>query len=536
MLTPPPASFMNGQLSDHPLAELVREISDERLSGALRLARERLRAVVYFDAGRLISARTNVRQHRLDESLKRWKAVAPERLAAVLTGEMSDSEAGARLVAEGVLTAEELGRLRARQTEDALRPLLLWPDGQWSFDPRVRVEEDTHAAVETGHLLLEAARRLPATFASARLADNAETVSPADAPADSFQLLPEEAFVLSRVDATLSLGQLFAISGLAEEQTQRAVYALSLAGLLRHERRELVFSAEALQRAREALAAQASARRDEAKKSAEAETTETQAQAEADPQAELETLFNFAAGTTHYAVLGVSRSARPDEIKRVYYSLAKRFHPDRFRRDAEASLRSRIEFAFGKITQAYEVLKDASLRAAYDLKLEAAARREEAARPKNVEGSVPERGEAYANGRPAGTSPPPRAPAAGQSTPQYRAEECYQQGLAALQQKNHSLASKYLGEAALLAPQQARYRALYGRALAFNRQTRRQAESELQAAITLDGQNASYRVLLAELYQDIGLRRRAEAELERALSIDPQHAQARRLLETLRGA
>ncbi len=529
----PSASFMNGQLSDHPLAELVREISDERLSGALRLARERLRGVVYFDAGRLVSARTNVRQHRLDESLKRWHVVAPERLDAVVTGEMSDTEAGARLVAEGVLTADELSRLRARQTEEALRPLLLWVDGQWAFDPRVRLEENAHAPVETSRLLLEAARRLPPSFAAARLSDDAEIISPVDASPDGFQLLPEEGFILSRVDATLSLGELFAVSGLAEEPARRAVYALSLAGLLRHTRREPVFNAEAVQRAREALAAQAAAA---AQASAEKDAPDATTQADADPQAEMETLFQCAAGTTHYAVLGVTRSARPDEIKRAYYSLAKRFHPDRFRRDADASLRGRIEFAFGKITQAYEVLKDTSLRAAYDLKLETAARREEGLRPKNVEGSVPERGEAYANGRPPGTSPPPRAPAAGQSTPQYRAEECYQQGLAALQQKNHALASKYLGEAALLAPQQARYRALYGRALAFNRQTRRQAENELQAAITLDAQNVSYRVLLAELYQDIGLRRRAEAELQRALSIDPQHPQALRLLETLRGA
>ena len=37
---------MEGQLRNHPLAELIHEISDARLSGALRLAFERVKAVV----------------------------------------------------------------------------------------------------------------------------------------------------------------------------------------------------------------------------------------------------------------------------------------------------------------------------------------------------------------------------------------------------------------------------------------------------------------------------------------------------------
>src|ERR1044071_6915422 len=62
---------MNGRLSDHPLAELVREISDTRLSGALRLERERAKAAVYFDAGDIAVAVSNARSLRLLEGLRR---------------------------------------------------------------------------------------------------------------------------------------------------------------------------------------------------------------------------------------------------------------------------------------------------------------------------------------------------------------------------------------------------------------------------------------------------------------------------------
>ena len=117
----------------------------------------------------------------------------------------------------------------------------------------------------------------------------------------------------------------------------------------------------------------------------------------------------------------------------------------------------------------------------------------------------------------------------------YNAEERFQQGLNALQSGNLTQAIVYLGEAAQLAPSQPRYRAYYGRALAGDERMRRSAEAEFKAAITLDANNASFRVMLAEFYSAQGFLRRAQAELERALSIEPRNKTARRLLDKLKG-
>jgi hypothetical protein len=90
-----------------------------------------------------------------------------------------------------------------------------------------------HTAVPLGALLLEATRRLPPEFTSARLSDDDERLSPsAGASSVDLQLLPVEGFVLSRVDAPATVGELVAVSGLPEEQTRQAAYALALAGLL----------------------------------------------------------------------------------------------------------------------------------------------------------------------------------------------------------------------------------------------------------------------------------------------------------------
>ena len=62
----------------------------------------------------------------------------------------------------------------------------------------------------------------------------------------------------------------------------------------------------------------------------------------------------------HYQVLGVTRDAGPDEIKRAFRALARRYHPDA-NPDPDAEAR------FKEINAAYEVLSDPVKRERYDL-------------------------------------------------------------------------------------------------------------------------------------------------------------------------
>lgn len=516
---------MQGQLSDHPLAELIHEISTDKLSGVVRVERERAKAAVYADAGRIVLASSNLRSSRLIECLRRWNALDPagwHQTESLLSMPAANTDAGLvdLLVNQGILSAERASELQARQSEDALRPLLQWRDGEWAFDARVRLSEESRVTIDDRRLLMEAARLTHVEFVARSFTDEAEIIRPASGIESNVEVLPAEAFLLSRVDAPIAVGELLQISALPTAQAQIALYSLVLGSLLTRDRLPRAFTPEAMARGRDAQAAPANtaSSRITAEEKARPLIKETD-------EEKLKALFGRGEAGNHYAVLGVSHNAPPDRIKAAYYALAKRFHPDIFSREQTSpELRARIEKAFAIIANSYETLKTPESRAKYDLQL--------LSRNPPAPAAVPPAPEVKEESHRSAASPSQQT-----GSPAFRAEASFQEALRAEKANNPVLALARFAEAARLAPQEARYRACYGRALASERSTRRQGEAELLAAVGLSSTDATFRIMLAEFYRDAGLRRRAIGEIERALQMQPGNARAQQLHKELqRGA
>lgn len=484
-----------GKLEPNPAAELIREIVAKGLSGALRLSHDRAKAVIYFENGGLVFAASNLRAHRLIEILRRNHTFSDAQLAKI-PAQATDEELSDLLVKSERLTPAVLSGIKTNQVSEILRAALLWTAGEWQFDPRVRIGGDTRVTIHVNRVLLECARHLPADYVAARFTETQEElnlVSSGDA-----NLLPPEAFVLSRVSPTIRLKELLTISGLPETETLRAVYGLSLAGVVRRA-------------AWPSTGINGTAANPTVKQGKQT-AAESPVSAGNDEQAGLQALFaRLEKAKNYYDVLDVSHRASAEEVKDAYHALARSYHPDRFhQRDAE--LRSRVDSAFARIARAYETLNDPHLRAEYDAQQA----------PKPALGnstSLP--------ATPTADRPPP-------NKEDTRAENSFRQGLAAMKENNPKQALRLFAEAASVDPRQARYRAEYGRALISQPEMRRTAEIELKAAISLEPNNASYRVILAELYKALGLHRRADGEIQRALRSDPKNEAARQFLANLK--
>ena len=63
----------------------------------------------------------------------------------------------------------------------------------------------------------------------------------------------------------------------------------------------------------------------------------------------------------YYEILGITRQATDDDIKRAYRAQARRWHPDSNSGDPEAEAR------FKEVSLAYETLRDPERRRRYDI-------------------------------------------------------------------------------------------------------------------------------------------------------------------------
>ena len=67
----------------------------------------------------------------------------------------------------------------------------------------------------------------------------------------------------------------------------------------------------------------------------------------------------------YYEILGVSKNASEQEIKKAYRKSAMKYHPDKFSNSSEAEKKD-AENKFKEVNEAYEILSDPQKKAAYD--------------------------------------------------------------------------------------------------------------------------------------------------------------------------
>jgi curved DNA-binding protein CbpA len=496
---------INGKLSEFSLAELITEAAAGDLSGSFRLSSNEHKIAVYLEKGAVVYAASNLSGHRLPQVACNAGILKAEDLIEFRTAK-NDIEFAQKLIESEKLMSTGLRELRLKQATEILRLAFSWFEGEWIFTPLVRVREDLHIDVNLPALLAESARLAPNNFVHQRFRLNAESFTMRSVfPAD-VEIQPHEAFLLSRFEGVLNFEELRTLSGLPDTILLRSIFVLWLGGFLHRYNWKGAFSEEKLAMiqtakispvARAAQETTESASGKAAEKSASEEAEQIAVPTESDEEKAKRELQEFlervSKAKTHYQILGVDQKADAGEIKRVYFSLAKRFHPDKFHQ-AGRQLVSTLQEHFARVAQAYDTLKDQKSRELYDFKIR-----------KMNEGAPTE----------------------------LTADNSFNLGQKALNDKNYAEAIKHFARAVQMDAKVASYHVSYALSLMSVPKYRHQAEAEFLEALKIEPNNADFRLYLAEFYLEQKLIKRAETEVRRVLTAQPNHKKAKEMLDSL---
>jgi curved DNA-binding protein CbpA len=251
----------------------------------------------------------------------------------------------------------------------------------------------------------------------------------------------------------------------------------------------------------------------------------------------------------HFEVLGIERTATEAEVREAYGGFARVLHPDACRDPALEDLREKREAVFVRLSEAYDVLRDAASRAKYERAFEPSKLRAPRARLVTTSGTpgpgVPP---------PAPVTPPPAAAAplpalsSRPSTPaaskeplpstidaRLMPERILEVAERLFEDEEYWEAIQQLEPMIRRAeePTRARARMLLARAYMKNPQWRKRAEAVLQSMLDDDPRDIAACMVLANLYRDANLPARARALYRKVLDIQPRHALASKALAAL---
>jgi hypothetical protein len=178
---------MNGDLLTISLEDILEWIAKREKTGILYLYRRSTQKQLAFRSGRLYSSWSNDPRENLGQILIRFGFISEQALfTALLKQEKEGRLLGAILVADGVLTEEQLKRALNAKAEDVIYDLFVWPDGRFEFkegppkDAIVGVDMDTRLVIQEGvHRLNQWKRvrlRLPSTDVTFMVAAAASTI------------------------------------------------------------------------------------------------------------------------------------------------------------------------------------------------------------------------------------------------------------------------------------------------------------------------------------------------------------------------
>jgi tetratricopeptide (TPR) repeat protein len=208
-------------------------------------------------------------------------------------------------------------------------------------------------------------------------------------------------------------------------------------------------------------------------------------------------------GKDLYKILEVEPDAKSDEIRRAYFRLAKRFHPDL----SAAGNNDENTERFLEIQKAYEVLSKPTKRLEYDESFGTGTTGEESV-------IQAERGPS--------TGPRPKWVHTPSLDEIRDARKAFSRIPTLLEHEDYDRAVEVLRVIVKTVPNEAEYQSMFGYVLALGGQNLHKARDYCRRAVQSDPYNADFHAQLGFVYLRAGLTRTAQECFDTALTYDPQ--------------
>ena len=500
-----------GDVKDMTIPWLFQSLRAEKKTGTVIFSRETAIKKVYFQNGDVIFASSNLDDDRFGEFLLRSNKLTRAQFdaSAELT-KKTGKKLGAILVELGFISPQDLVTGVKEQVKQIILSLFTWRDGRYIFDDSPLPTSDIiPLQMSIGNLIVEGIRSQDWQLVRKSLPPLKTKLRPAVDPSFLFQgadLDQDQQSILSLIDGNRSIEELCSLSGLGDFNTLKAIYALLA---LKMADKGAVKTEQEMKAARTAMQeAAAAAQRKTAESEPGEQGPEAAEQAAPVTRQMIQEALVAMKNQDHYQVLGVRKSATPQELKKAYFRLAKIYHPDRHFEAEMSDLKETLEKLFAGIHAAYQTLSDPVQRQNYDP--------DPSAKPAATAHYEEKRPEEYVENY---------TEKAGQAAAYFKA------GIKDFSIGNFWGAAESFAWATRLDPVKSDYFHHYGLTLARIPRRRHEAEENLKKAIEIDPLRPEYHLELGALYLKSGLKTKALNVYNNALQQNPASEKLREAIK-----
>jgi len=460
------------------IAVELRDIFFEKKTGRLIYRRGDVLKYFFFEKGAIAQVKTNQPDERLGEILFKLERIPKEAHAKLDQYVEPGKNIGDVLKTQGVISERDLTEALGHQIRESVLNTFGAFDAEIEFQPHESFGAAAPESQVSVPLLIEyGIRRMqPHPLLQAFLANRTPVLG---RKTFAYLLTIEEKDILEKINGTDSAEVILRALTMPPDQFWKSLYLFYCLGVVD-------FAGESSPRGGLDVK----------------ERIKPPSQAHEDVPREIAEVLNFRdtlPAMTLYQILDVPKTASDEDIKKAYFQLARRFHPDRFDRGVAAQFKAQIHEVFDGITNAYRVLSNRDSRRAYDAK---------------------------------------SGPVAAQEDAQdilRKADTKFRQGKTLHGQARYDEAVAYLEEAVRIRRDKADYYLLLAMCEARLPAYVRKAEQDFLKAIELEPWNPEGYVGLGLLYKAEGLQTKALKQFEKAVSVDPDHATAREALADMTG-